>query len=264
MTRGRRTVLAGALGALALAGVWLGGLVWFATSIPEAVEDVATRSDAIVVLTGGSVRLKTGLDLLHRNAADALFVSGVHAGVVLGDLSRTLHKDHAAQELAGRITLGHDADNTVGNATETAAWMKTRGYLSLRLVTSAYHMRRSLLEFHRVMPEVTIIPHPVFPQAVKQEEWWLWPGTASLIATEYTKYLFAYLRHRFADFISWSNDHDRHALDTLQYPVYCLDARGLVDSAAHFPGSPPSDDLGTGILGVGVAEAGPLDSLAAL
>ncbi|KAF0137397.1 MAG: hypothetical protein FD153_1694, partial [Rhodospirillaceae bacterium] len=32
-----------------------------------------------------------------------------------------------------------------------------------------------------------------------QEEWWRWPGTATLIATEYTKYLVAMVRHWIAD-----------------------------------------------------------------
>ena len=42
--------------------------------------------------------------------------------------------------------LGREADNTHGNARETAGWMRGEGYRSLRLVTSWYHMRRSLLE----------------------------------------------------------------------------------------------------------------------
>jgi hypothetical protein len=45
------------------------------------------------------------------------------------------------------------------------------------------------------MPEVTVIPHPVFPDHVKQGDWWRWPGTAALIITEYNKYLLACLNH---------------------------------------------------------------------
>jgi hypothetical protein len=41
---------------------------------------------------------------------------------------------------------------------------------------------------------VRIIPHPVFPERVKQERWWAWPGTASLIVAEYEKYLLAWAR----------------------------------------------------------------------
>jgi hypothetical protein len=56
-------------------------------------------------------------------------------------------------------------------------------------------MRRSLLEFRLAMPDLVIIPHPVFPENVKQSQWWLWPGTAHLIASEYTKYLATWVRH---------------------------------------------------------------------
>ena len=65
---------------------------------------------------------------------------------------------------------------------------------SLRLVTAAYHMPRSLLEFRHAMPEIEIVPHPVFPENFKQRDWWRWPGSASLIVREYSKYLVARLR----------------------------------------------------------------------
>ena len=74
--------------------------------------------------------------------------------------------------------------------------MQGQGYSSLRLVTAAYHMPRSLLEFSSAMPGMRIEPHPVFPEHVKQEYWWAWPGTMALMVSEYNKYLVASLRHR--------------------------------------------------------------------
>ncbi|MEE8392715.1 MAG: YdcF family protein, partial [Rhodospirillales bacterium] len=53
---------------LALAA-WGTGLFMFAAAIPTAVEDGVTRTDAIVVLTGGSGRLGEGLDLMARDRA---------------------------------------------------------------------------------------------------------------------------------------------------------------------------------------------------
>ena len=44
------------------------------------------------------------------------------------------------------------------------------------------------------MPEIEIIPHPVFPEHFKSEDWWMWPGSSSLLVTEYSKYLVALLR----------------------------------------------------------------------
>jgi uncharacterized SAM-binding protein YcdF (DUF218 family) len=177
---------------LAAALAWLAGLILFANAMPSEVADPDTPTDAIVVLTGGSLRLEHGLDLLVAGRAKKLFVSGVHQGVATADLLRVAHR--VPHWVTCCIVLGHVADSTIGNAIETAAWMRREGYRSLRLVTSSYHMRRSLFEFTRAMPDIRIIPHPVFPKRVKQADWWAWPGTASLIAGEYNKYLGAILR----------------------------------------------------------------------
>src|SRR3546814_12347328 len=77
----------------------------------------------------------------------------------------------------------------MGNAEEAAEWMRERGFHSLRLVTAHYHMPRSRRLFVHAMPGVTIVPHPVFPAAVRADSWWRWPGTTRLLAQAYVKYL---------------------------------------------------------------------------
>ena len=171
---------------------WSVGLVGFAYNLPDEVGAPRARTDAIVVLTGGSQRLETGLELLARGMAGKLFVSGVHRGVDAAELL------HVAQQEPGRleccIVIDYNADDTIGNARETARWVSAHGVGSIRLVTSAYHMPRSLLEFEAALPDVRIVPHPVFPPNVKQEGWYRYPGTAALFAVEYTKFLLARLR----------------------------------------------------------------------
>ena len=176
--------------------LWLGGLVWFAETIPETLDDPGEPTDAIVVLTGGSQRVQAGLQLLAAGKAKKLFVSGVHHGVDVAVLLRSAGQ--APDGLPCCVGLGYSADNTSGNAAETAAWMRQEHFVSLRLVTSNYHMRRALLEFSRAMPETRIVPHPVFPEAVKQARWWASPGTLELILGEYDKYLWALARLPFA------------------------------------------------------------------
>ena len=84
--------------------------------------------------------------------------------------------------------------DTIENAGETAEWIAENQLTSVRLVTAAYHMPRSLLEFTNVMPDIKIIPHPVFPAHVKQTDWWTWPGTTALMAAEYSKFILAWVR----------------------------------------------------------------------
>ena len=175
-------------------GAWLSGLLWFTTLLPTAVADIASTTDAIVVLTGGSGRVAQGLDLLAQRRAQKLFISGVYRGVDVQELLRTSQQSPA--ELACCIALGYEADSTYGNAIETAGWMRANGLRSLRLVTAAYHMPRSLLEFRRAMPEIEIIAHPVYPEPVQRDHWWPGPGSTTLILSEYSKYLVALIYDR--------------------------------------------------------------------
>ena len=171
---------------------WGAGFVRFIGLIPHDVVDTETITDAVVVLTGGSLRLDTGLKLLQNRRGEKLFISGVHRGVEVEELLNVARR--SPEELDCCVALGYSADNTVGNAHETATWMRKEGFRSLRLVTASYHMPRSVAEFRAASPDLVIIDHPVFPVHVKIDEWWRWPGTTILIVGEYHKYLFARVR----------------------------------------------------------------------
>lgn len=181
------------------AAAWIAGLFLFARTIPRDIQRSTDETDAIVVLTGGSMRLEEGLKLLSQKLGKKLFVSGVHRGVEVKQLiDRSLR---SPEVINCCIVLGYAADHTAGNAEETANWMREQGYRSLRLVTASYHMPRSLAEFREEMPSIRIVPHPVFPEHVKLDEWWRWPGTAVLIVSEYNKFLIATLVHRAKHFL---------------------------------------------------------------
>lgn len=168
------------------------GLIWFAESIPRDAGDDGAATDAIVVLTGGVARVRTGIELLSQSRARKLFVSGVYRGVDVQELLRTQRQAPEALECC--IVLGYSAESTMGNAAETKAWMDKEGYRSIRLVTATYHMPRSLIEFRRAMPDSRIVAHPVAPDAFRREAWWAWPGTLRLVIGEYHKLIAAVLR----------------------------------------------------------------------
>lgn len=171
---------------IAAMATWTVGLFAFVSMIPDKAITISRTTDAIVVLTGGSDRLKEGLTLLTEHKAKKLFISGVYRG---NDVRRLLKiQQRNPSELLCCISLGYAATSTAGNAIETARWIRQQNYTSLRLVTASYHMPRSLMEFHNSMPEIEIVPHPVFPEKFKRAEWWAWPGTAALIINEYSKF----------------------------------------------------------------------------
>jgi len=190
--RRRFARLAGA--ALLLLLIWLGGLIYFTTLIPDSVADPTSATDGIVVLTGGSERLREGFRLLADGKAKRLLISGVYHEANLTDLLREAPASLSQQLKDCCITIGYRAGNTLGNATETAEWAAANNLHSLRLVTADYHMPRSLLEFSHALPGALIIAHPVFPEDVKSKEWWLWSGAAGQVVSEYHKYLAARVR----------------------------------------------------------------------
>lgn len=179
---------------LLLAGViWLGGFLAFAAAIPPTVRDADRPVDAIVVLTGGGVRLSEGFALLDRGLAKKLLISGVADGVDLPALLQTLNGAPMPSQamLDCCVTLGYDARSTEGNARETFRWVVDNGFKSVRLVTANYHMKRSLLEFRRLMPGIELVPNPVFPPEVQDPYWFIRLGTLYLLGNEYHKYLVA-------------------------------------------------------------------------
>jgi uncharacterized SAM-binding protein YcdF (DUF218 family) len=177
---------------LAAFAVWLAGLGWFVASSLAMRGDTAMPTDAIVVLTGGRLRLEAGLALLAAGKGKELFISGVNPRVDRRQLLRALGQ--AAAREACCIALGHRSDDTFGNARETAGWMREEDYSSLRLVTSWYHMHRAMLEFRRAMPRARIVPQPVFASHVDPEGWWGRHGAVLLVLGEYEKWLAAWLR----------------------------------------------------------------------
>jgi uncharacterized SAM-binding protein YcdF (DUF218 family) len=187
----KRRRLSSAVCLLALA-VWLGGFLWFVDIARHSRIQDGPPVDAIVVLTGGSLRLDAGLALLTAKKAPKLFVSGVYDGVSVQQLLRLSRNTPDALDCC--VTLGYAATDTHGNAAETATWIHEQGHTSLLLVTANYHMPRSLLEFQHALPALDITTHPVSPPHVPLDQWWLNPGTGLLLFGEYNKYLLAHVR----------------------------------------------------------------------
>lgn len=181
--------------------VWLAGLLWFINEIPVHPASDDSHTDAIIVLTGGSHRLEHGLYLLAHGKAKKLFISGVHDKSDMESILRHTMAPEIRMKLlfnrdsAQTIILGHEAENTIGNAEETRQWLQQEGYHTIRLVTSNYHMPRSLSEFRNTMPDITILPHPVFPDDFQLSSWWNHAESRRLILSEYHKLLAGKIRH---------------------------------------------------------------------
>ncbi len=151
--RRARLGLAAAGAALLGCGVlWGVGFARF-NSIARQTGALPAAADGIVVLTGGADRIETALRLLVEGRAPYLMVSGVARGADLADLVRRVPLD---PDQASRVTLGHAAQSTWGNAAETAPWARAHNMRRLIVVTAGYHVPRALLEVRRALPDVAL------------------------------------------------------------------------------------------------------------
>jgi len=154
-------------------------------------------ADGIVVLTGGSSRVSDAMELLADGYGKRLLISGVHPASGASDISRSLSDNQSL--LSCCVDLDRSAINTRSNAAETRRWARERGFKSLIVVTSNYHMPRAIVELSHAMPDITLIPFAVVGDKWREEPWWSNGGTLRLVLSEYVKYLAAEVRVRLAD-----------------------------------------------------------------
>jgi uncharacterized SAM-binding protein YcdF (DUF218 family) len=173
------------------------GFLGFLSQLRFAERKPAEKADGIVVLTGGSSRVSDAIDLLAGGYGKRLLISGVHPTNGINDISRTVPDSQALLDCCA--DLDHSAVNTRSNAVETRRWVHERGFHSLIVVTSNYHMPRAIVEMSHAMPDITLIPFAVVSEKWHDEPWWTSGAAVRLLLSEYVKYIAAEIRVRLAD-----------------------------------------------------------------
>ena len=173
------------------------GFVGFLSQLRGAETKPGRTADGIVVLTGGSSRVSDAMELLADGYGKRLLISGVHPTNAASDISRSLTDNQSL--LSCCVDLDRSAVNTRSNAAETRRWAHERGFRSLIVVTSNYHMPRAIVELSHAMPDITLIPFAVVGDKWRDEPWWTNGATLRLLLSEYVKYVAAEVRVRLAD-----------------------------------------------------------------
>lgn len=191
----RITKFSGSIVVVALIGLTI-GFVAFCRDVAILANNVPqTRAQAIVVFTGGKDRVVRALSLLEKGRGERLLISGVHPATTKSILgARTGQYKRLFKCCIDIDTLARD---TVGNAREAAAWASARGYSSLLLVTSAYHLPRAMVELGAALPDAKLTGYPVVTPAIDYSRWWRSPVGLRLLASEYLKFLAARVRLAF-------------------------------------------------------------------
>jgi uncharacterized SAM-binding protein YcdF (DUF218 family) len=159
---------------------------YFVATLQAEAPSPAVRADGVIALTGGSDRISEAFDLLTEGRAKRMLITGVNKATSPEALSG--HTAAGAEVIDCCVDIDRNALNTVGNALETARWVHDKQFKSIIVVTSNYHMPRSLLELRRVLPDTTLIAYPVISQNLKLDTWWTDPTSIRLLISEYVKY----------------------------------------------------------------------------
>ncbi len=199
-----------------LAAIALVSAVWVLAAPVVAkfliVRSSPSASDAIIVLSGSAVydeRLQHAAALFHQGRARTILLTN---DGLIGGWSRKLQRNPrsiergrnflvAAHVPAGQIVeLPPQVRRTYDEAVAARAYARTHQLRSLLIVTSAYHARRALWTFNRVLAadDVSVSIDPVMPghQSPTPELWWLRRGGWQSVAGEYPKFLYYLLAYR--------------------------------------------------------------------
>jgi uncharacterized SAM-binding protein YcdF (DUF218 family) len=133
------------------------GFASYVTALARYDQTELKTVDAAIVLTGGPDRLTDAARLLSSGVTKHLLISGVGGRADLDDLVRVAPS--LAPYSSCCIDLGHQAQNTRGNAEEAALWAREKNYKSLAIVTAGFHLPRAMLEISALLPDRVLYPY---------------------------------------------------------------------------------------------------------
>lgn len=140
--------------------------------------------DAVVVLAGGKGRVEEGVRLYRTGKGERLFLIGVDPAVRKSDLFVERPLERSGEE----VYLEKASRNTLENAIFAREMLLKHNVRSILLLTSRYHMKRSLLIFRNILPkDIAIYPYPVTVKNTS-DSWWSHGGSLRLLFSEFYKY----------------------------------------------------------------------------
>ena len=149
---------------------------------------VKNNVNNIIVLTGNTGRLFSGLDLMSNNIKSRMLITGVAKGVKHSEIIN--NKDIKRN----RITLGYTAQSTLGNAIEATSWIKKYKINDIILVTDSWHMQRALLLFNASMPNIKISPYPIHSTNFQIKDYFQFDSRVFFIYKEHLKYFVSHIQ----------------------------------------------------------------------
>ena len=152
------------------------------TSIPSV--------DLIAVLTGGQGRLKEAFRLLENQDGRSLLISGTSAS--LDDILEANDVENFPDALRGQVHMDPESERTVDNAKKIREVVEELQAMSVLVVTSNYHMQRSMDLIHGELSKEPVLDVAMYPFPVKSpnfdpRSWWKSSAAWRIFISEYLK-----------------------------------------------------------------------------
>jgi uncharacterized SAM-binding protein YcdF (DUF218 family) len=154
---------------IAYLAIFQTNLVWWLAE-PLKISEPAASSDAIVVFAGGvgesgragvgvQERIAKAVDLFRDGVAPRMIISsGFVFTLKEAEMMKAIAVDNGVP--ADAILLEERASNTYENVEFTRRMLNDTGWRRIALVSSPYHMRRAMLTWKKVAPEVEVRATP--------------------------------------------------------------------------------------------------------
>ena len=131
------------------------GFVIFLKKIQYNQVNFNYQTDGIAVLTGGKGRISLGLELFNKNNNLKLIISGVD--------KKVSDKSIIPNDLKNKsnITIDKDSESTYQNAKIINKWASKYKLQNITIITSYYHMPRSMILMQSLTPNINFYAYPV-------------------------------------------------------------------------------------------------------
>ncbi|MDR2781839.1 MAG: YdcF family protein [Holosporaceae bacterium] len=136
--------------------LWIGAFLGFLICVHKESQNNELGCNNMAILTGGKNRMADAMSFLEDSPLPSplkVLISGVDLHTTIQDIFGNNSPEHID------FTLGKEAKNTRGNAREIINWMKNNNMQEITVITSDYHMPRSLLEIKHLDPNIKIYRH---------------------------------------------------------------------------------------------------------
>lgn len=163
---------------------------------PISTVEAAAKPALIVVLAGGKKRIESAFQLFSLGNSTSLLVAGAGPRTSLSSLVHTNLNTELIAALTNRmdsITVETESRNTIENAYAVARFLNINPqFKEIILITSSYHMRRSLLIFRHILSsDIKLYAYSPPQEPIARENWMYSFKGVLVTGQELVKFLFA-------------------------------------------------------------------------